>query len=118
MNGEFKTKEANFGGFEGYWLFKGSNKTDLSSTDLTFKVNAKEIGILYGKYTKAGCSADVYIDDELAITLNADFTGGWGNYVECAQIKSFEAAGEHTVKIVPNTTDGPSVCSVTALAIA
>ena len=85
---------------------KGSNKTDLSSTDLTFKVNAKEIGILYGKYTKAGCSADVYIDDELAITLNADFTGGWGNYVECAQIKSFDAAGEHTVKIVPKTTDG------------
>lgn len=118
MNGEFKTNEANFGGFDGYWFFKGSNKTDLSSTDLTFKVNAKEIGILYGKYTKSGCSADVYIDDELAITLNADFTGGWGNYVECAQIKSFDTAGEHTVKIVPKTTDGPSIFSVTALAIA
>lgn len=118
MNGEFKVNEANFGGFDGYWFFKGSNKTDLSSTNLTFKVNAKEIGILYGKYTKAGGTADIYIDDELVTTLNADFTGGWGNYVECAQLKSFDTAGEHIVKIVPKTTDGPSMFSVTALAIA
>ena len=118
MNGEFKVNEANFGGFDGCWFFKGSNKTDLSSTDLTFKVNAKEIGILYGKYTKAGGTADIYIDDELVTTLNADFTGGWGNYVECAQLKSFDTAGEHIVKIVPKTADGPSMFSVTALAIA
>lgn len=118
MNGEFKVNEANFGGFDGYWFFKGSNKTDLSSTNLTFKVNAKEIGILYGKYTKAGGTADIYIDDELVTTLNADFTGGWGNYVECAQLKSFDTAGEHIVKIVPKTADGPSMFSVTALAIA
>ncbi len=118
MNGEFKSNESNFGGFDGYWFFKGSNKTDLSSTDLTFKVNAKEIGILYGKYTKAGCTADVYVDDELVATLNADFSGGWGNYVECAQIKSFDTAGEHIVKIVPKAIDGPSMFSVTALAIA
>lgn len=118
MNGLIKSNENDFGGFSGYWYFKGSNKSDLSSTDLTFKVNAKNIGILYGKYTSAGCTADVYIDDELVTTLSADFTGGWGNYVECAQLKSFDTAGEHTVKIVPKAGDSASMFSVTALAIA
>lgn len=117
-NGLIKSNESNFGGFDGYWFFKGSAKSDLSSTDLTFKVNAKNIGILYGKYVTAGCTADVYVDDELVTTLSSDFTGGWGNYVECAQLKSFDTAGEHTVKIVPKAGEGASMFSVTALAIA
>ena len=62
---------------------------------------------------------NVYIDDELVTTLNADFTGGWGNYVECAELKSFDSAGEHTVKIVPKGLEGKaSKFGVSALAIA
>ena len=115
----FGNYEQQFGGFDGFWLFKGTSDADISATSLTFKVNAKSIGILYQKYTKAGCTADVYIDDELVTTLNADFTGGWGNYVECAELKSFDSAGEHTVKIVPKGLEGKaSKFGVSALAIA
>lgn len=117
MSGSFMSRDAQFGGFDGLWIFKGGDQ-DTNDTALTFKVNAKEIGILYGKYTRAGCTADIYIDDELVTTLSADFTGGWGNYVECAQLKSFDTVGEHTVKIVPKTTDSSALFSVTALAIA
>lgn len=117
--GAFGNYEQQFGGFDGFWLFKGTSDADISATSLTFKVNAKSIGILYQKYTKAGCTADVYIDDELVTTLNADFTGGWGNYVECAELKSFDSAGEHTVKIVPKGLEGKaSKFGVSALAIA
>ena len=66
----------------------------------------------------SACSADVYVDDELVTTLNADFSGGWGNYVECAELKSFDTAGEHTVKIVPKGVEGKNTkFGVTALAI-
>lgn len=116
--GAFELHDEQFGGFDGYWFFKGTADADLSATALTFKVNAKTVGLLYGKYTKAGCAADVYIDDELVTTIDSDFTGGWGNYVECAELKKFDTAGEHTVKIVPKGLDGKvSKFSVTALAI-
>ena len=115
LTGSFKQMENNLGGFDGMWLCKGA---DFSDSSLTFKVNAKNIGILYGKYTSSGCSADIYVDDELVTTVSADFKGGWGNYVECVHLKSFDAAGEHTVKIVPKgLADSPSVFSVTALTI-
>lgn len=119
VSGEFAKMDSQFGGFDGYWLCKGKPGTDLSDTSITFKVNAKNIGLLYGKYTKGGCSADIYVDDELVTTISADFTGGWGNYVDCAQLKSFDTAGEHTVKIVPKgSADTANLFSVTALAIA
>ena len=117
VSGQFKKNDAHFGGFDGYWFCKASAGTDLSDTALTFTVTAKKIGMLYGKYTGAAGIADVYIDGELATTINADFTGGWGNYVECAEIASFDTEGEHTVKIVPKTSDKASIFSVTALAI-
>lgn len=119
VSGEFARMDNQFGGFDGYWLCKGKPGTDLSDTSITFKVNAKNIGLLYGKYTKGGCSADIYVDDELVTTISADFTGGWGNYVDCAQLKSFDTAGDHTVKIVPKgSADTANLFSVTALAIA
>ena len=114
--GSFRQMENPFGGFNGFWLCKG---TDLSDSALTFKVNAKNIGLLFGKYTSNGCSAEIYVDDELVSTISADFTGGWGNYVECVHLKSFDTAGDHIVKIVPKgSADSGNVFSVTALAIA
>jgi len=114
--GSFRQMENQFGGFNGMWLCKG---TDLSDSALTFKVNAKNIGLLFGKYTSNGCSAEIYVDDELVTTVSADFTGGWGNYVECVHLKSFDTAGDHIVKIVPKgSADSANVFSVTALTIA
>ena len=113
--GSFRQMENQFGGFNGFWLCKG---TDLSDSALTFKVNAKNIGLLFGKYTSNGCSAEIYVDDELVSTVSADFTGGWGNYVECVHLKSFDTAGDHIVKIVPKgSADSGNVFSVTALTI-
>lgn len=115
--GLFETRDSQFGGFDGYWYFKGKAE-EIGDTALTFKVNAKQIGILYDKYVTSACSADVYVDDELVTTLSADFSGGWGNYVECAELKSFDTAGEHTVKIVPKGVEGKNTkFGVTALAI-
>ena len=50
--------------------------------------------------------ADIYVDDEFIETINADFTGGWGNYVQFKELKCFDESGTHTLKIVPRGTEG------------
>lgn len=113
----FIEREGDFGGFSGQWLAKTSDGL-FNGASLTFETEAKNIGILYAKYTNKGGTANVYIDDELVTTLNADFTNGWGNYVECANIKTFETSGKHTVKIVPVDAEGSAqIFGVTALAV-
>ena len=85
----------------------------------TLIVLATSTNLFYPCSSTSAVTADVYIDDAVATTLNADFTGGWSNYVECAELKSFDSAGEHTVKIVPKGLEGKaSKFGVSALAIA
>jgi lysophospholipase L1-like esterase len=118
-NNGFMKKDGNFGGFNGTWIALSTTaKPYTDDTNLTFEVEAKSIGLLYGKLTTASAtSAEIYIDGELATTINSAFPGGWGNYVECAHIKSFNETGKHTVKIVPKTRDGGAAFYVSALAI-
>lgn len=114
----FIYKKGNFGGFEGTWVAMSASKPYKEGINLTFEVEAKSIGLLYGKLTNSSAaSADIYIDDELVTTINGAFPGGWGNYVECTHLKSFSEAGKHTVKIVPKSNDGGSLFYVSALAI-
>ena len=114
----FDVQNTLFGGFNGYWMARAKSGESYGDTALTFEVTAKNIGILYGKMTSKATFADIYIDDEFVTTLNADFSGGWGNYVECAQLKTFDEEGKHTVKIVPKDADAASMFIVNALAIA
>ncbi len=118
-NSGFMFKKGFFGGFDGMWIAIGSDaKPYADDVNLTFEVEAKSIGLLYGKLTTDNAtSADIYIDGELVATINAAFPGGWGNYVECAHLKSFTETAKHTVKIVPKTKDGGAAFYVNALAI-
>ncbi|MBE6880198.1 MAG: SGNH/GDSL hydrolase family protein [Ruminococcaceae bacterium] len=118
-NSGFMFKKGFFGGFDGMWIAIGSDaKPYADDINLTFEVEAKSIGLLYGKLTTDNAtSADIYIDGELVATINAAFPGGWGNYVECAHLKSFTETAKHTVKIVPKTKDGGAAFYVNALAI-
>ncbi len=114
----FIKKNGYFGGFDGTWIALAAAKPYPDDVGLTFEVEAKSIGLLYGKLTNSTATkADIYVDGELVTTIDAAFPGGWGNYVECAHIKSFNETGKHTVKIVPKTREGGSVFYVSALAI-
>lgn len=118
-NSGFVLKDISFGGFKGTWIAVGSESNPCpEDANLTFEIEAKSIGLLYGKLTSAKAStADIYIDGELITTVNAAFPGGWGNYVECVHLKSFTETAKHTVKIVPKTKDGNCLFYVNALAI-
>ena len=101
--GAFEMKAMDFGGFKNPWIAKLPADADA----FVIEVEAQNIGLLYAKLTSNAGKADVYVDDELVATIDADFTGGWGNYVQFAQVKSFMDTGKHTLKIVPKAgTEG------------
>ena len=100
--GAFEMKQMEFGGFKNPWIAKLPADAEITDDDaFVIEVEAQNIGLLYAKLTSNAGMADVYVDDELVATINADFTGGWGNYVQFAQVKSFMTSGKHTLKIVP-----------------
>ena len=106
--GAFEMKAMDFGGFKNPWIATLPADAEINDDDaFVIEVEAQNIGLLYAKLTSNAGKADVYVDDELVATIAADFTGGWGNYVQFAQVKSFMDTGKHTLKIVPKAgTEG------------
>ena len=108
--------EDNFGNFGGYWRALSKDGTFEGVEPLKFEVDAKSVGVFFGKMTTNGGTFDVVVDGEVAKTINSDFPGGWGNYVEAEEVIDFDECGSHTVEIVPHTGE-KSVVMISALAL-
>lgn len=100
----------------GYWGIR--QKGGFNGARLVFKdVEAKNIGILYGRMTGGGTILDVYVDGVLAKSVDTRFPGGWGNYAEAAFIASFEQSSKHTIEIVPRDEEDASIIFISGLLI-
>ncbi|MBQ8825783.1 MAG: SGNH/GDSL hydrolase family protein [Oscillospiraceae bacterium] len=110
------TESAIFGNFGGIWTVRSNDGTFEGVNPLKFEVEAKNIGIFYGKLTTKGGTFDVVVDGQVAKTINSDFTGGWGNYVEAEEVISFPETGKHTVEIVPHTGE-KALINISAIAV-
>ena len=85
---------------------------------ITFTVEGQRIGILYGKFVNGrGGQMDVYVDGKLVKTLNADFSGGWGNYDECEEVFAGEG-GSHSVELKWNENTTGLTFHVTGVFVA
>lgn len=108
-----------FGGFEGYWNFKADAGASITSADeLVFEVNAKAISIFYGMKTREGGKFKVEVDGTVVKTINTDFSGGWGNYVEASEVIDFASSGKHTVKIIPVESATKQTILISSLGLA
>lgn len=103
--GAFKKKDMQFGGFNNPWLARSSDGS-FAEGSFEVEIEAQNIGLLYGMLTHSAGLADIYIDGEFVTTINSDFTGGWGNYVQFAEIKRFDEKAKHTLKITPRGAAG------------
>ena len=110
------TESTMFGNFGGVWTVRTSDGTFDGVNPLKFEVEAKNIGLFYGKMTTKGGTFDVVVDGEVAKTINSDFPGGWGSYVEAEEIISFDEVGKHTIEIIPHT-GGKALINISAIAI-
>lgn len=91
--GTFKTSNE-FATFPNDW-------TCLEGTgDITFTISCKNLGIMYYCQTNGkGGQFDVYVDGKRVDTLNADFSGGWGNYAKTQECYTSDETAKHTITI-------------------
>lgn len=83
---------------------------------LKFETECKCLGFFYLKKVDGkGGKYDVYVDGERKGTLDADFTGGWGNYGETQQILISKDSEKHTVEI--KLAEGSTNTALTILGV-
>ena len=81
------------------WNFQ-QNLTCENGGTATFELEFRNLGMLYYMTTdgKSGI-ASVTVDGEPVADLNADFTGGWGDYAKNQELVSFDEKAVHTVTV-------------------
>lgn len=80
--------------------FPGNWSTQTGEESIVFTVEAANIGIMYQKTTDGQSGQfEVYIDGAYTMTLNADFTSGWGDYGETVEVFVSDEKAEHTIEI-------------------
>ncbi|MBQ8175569.1 MAG: SGNH/GDSL hydrolase family protein [Oscillospiraceae bacterium] len=84
-----------------YSVFPNNWKTEAGGT-LAFDVECQNFGVFFMCTTdgKSG-TYEVYVDGERKGRLEADFTGGWGNYGNTQQIILSKEIEKHTIEIKP-----------------
>lgn len=98
-----------------YDQFHNNWKTETGGS-MTFDVECQNMGVFFLCTTdgKSG-KFEVYIDGERKGTLNADFSGGWGNYGNTQQVLFSKETVKHTVEIKP--AEGSEDKGITILGI-
>lgn len=67
---------------------------------IVFEADFQRLGILYHRTVDGlGGQFDVFVDGELSATLNADFSGGWGNCAEAREVYAADSVAHHIVEI-------------------
>lgn len=99
-------------------VFKNDWTTTSGNDGIVFETEARNIGIMYRKTTdgKSG-QFDVYIDDTFTMTLDGDFTGGWGNYQETTEVYSSDIRKKHKIEIKRHADSTGDVFSILGLLI-
>lgn len=87
-----------------------------SGGTISFEVECQNLGIFFLRTTdgKSG-TYEVYIDGERKGRLEADFSGGWGNYGLPKQVVLAKETAKHTVEIKP--AEGSEDKGITILAL-
>lgn len=86
---------------------------------IVFEASFQRLGILYHK-TVDGLSGqfDVLVDGERVATINADFSGGWGNCADAREVYTSDAVEQHTVEIVKSPDSTGDVFTLLGLMVA
>lgn len=82
------------------WPFTSCGYTTYSGGSSTWEITAKNIGMCYMKTTdgKSGV-AIINVDGEDVARIDADFTGGWGNFAKIASVYEGDEEATHTVTV-------------------
>lgn len=115
--GGFTVKSGLFGNFSEAWMIRSTDGEFTEDQAMVIEAECSNVGILYGKLTSNAGKAEIYVDDNLCATIDADFSGGWGSYVEYMEVATDLGEGVHTIKIVPVSTGSAAAFYVSGIAL-
>lgn len=118
--GGFDKANADRSRFAAPWQIKHTDGQFADTDAIEFEFEGTGVSLLYIMQSKYGTKADVYVDGELVKTVDAVISDGRSSYVTIEEISSGLAAGTHTIKIAPvstETTDASAYFFVSGLAI-
>lgn len=80
--------------------FPGNWSTKKGDESILFTVEAANIGLMYQMFVNGtGGQYEVYVDGEYIMTLDADFSGGWGEYGETREVFVSNETRRRTLEI-------------------
>ena len=90
-----------FSNFYNLWYIEKEDGQFTDEDAIEFEFDGSMVYLLVGMLTKNYTQADVYVDGELANTIDCNFRGGWGDYADYAYVISGLTEGTHTLRIAP-----------------
>ncbi len=89
-----------------------------SGGEIKFTIRCANFGLLYYcRIDGKGGQFDVYVDGNLTNTLNADFSGGWGNYAQATECFTSDSATEHEIVIKKNSASSGDAFTILGLLV-
>ena len=99
-------------------MFNNNGWSTTTGGSISFDVEAANFGILYWGTTDGESGQfDVYVNDELATTINADFTGQWGSYCDYVEVGKYGEKQKLNIRIQPAEGTTGQKLSIVALAV-
>lgn len=99
-------------------MFPDDWYTENGEEGIVFSVEAANIGIMYQRFVNGtGGQYEVWIDGEYSMTLDADFTGGWGDAIETTEVYSSPEKALHTVELRKKEESQGSVFALLGLLV-
>jgi lysophospholipase L1-like esterase len=92
--------------------------TSSGGDSIVFDTEAQNIGIMFQR-TIDGKSGqfEVYVDGTYVYTLDADFSGGWGNCIETTEVYRSDTKVKHTIEIKKSATSTGDIFTILGLLI-
>ncbi len=93
-----RNESASYSTFAGAWIANAASTSEVK--EMTFTATFSRLGMMFLCTTDGLSGAcEVLIDGEVVATLNGDFSGGWGNYTNTAEVYRSDEAALHTVTL-------------------
>lgn len=91
--GSFERKQVN-------WSYQDNWYTDDGTEPIKFTVEATNIGIAFQREVNKGFGIyDVFVDGQCVVSLDGDFSDGWGSTFETREVYTSDTCATHTVEI-------------------
>lgn len=114
--GCFAKLDAGSNKFGAQWYVKRTGGQFTDEDAIEFEFEGTEAAVMLGKVTKYGAKCDIFVDGELATTIDTALTKKITSYTDFDVVATGLSAGKHTLKIAPKSQEPHGMVYIAAVA--